>query len=200
MQPAGGIHDGVAPLSRRGWAQDEADMMIEIEKRDATQLPAARQPGSGGLFENKVVLLGVIVIAQLLTAVAITRLFIEPRFAPRPAAEAGAGRVSVPSGRTGELVGLGEMIVTLRDDSVAPHYLRTNVSLEVAGARTVALVGERRPQLRDIVIMSLSQRTAAHLLTPDGKEDARREIAARIGEKLPLNALINVYFSDLMIQ
>ncbi len=92
------------------------------------------------------------------------------------------------------------MIVTLQGDPGAPHYLRTNVSVEVEGPKTALLVEERKPVLRDIVIMTLSGRTAEDLQSPDGKEEARAEIARRIGERLPPNALLNVYFSDLMIQ
>ncbi len=54
--------------------------------------------------------------------------------------------------------------------------------------------------MRDAVIMTLSDKTAAMLGTPDGKKRLRDEIFRRVAEKLPEGALTNVYFSDLVVQ
>jgi flagellar FliL protein len=175
------------------------------EKNEAAPAPKTK-PKLGALLENKVMLLGVIVIFQALTALAVTKFFIAPKLeAGAAVAEAAAGgghgaaEAAGPE-KEGEIVSLEEMIITLQGEGGTPHYARTNVGVEIADPKTAKALEERLPQLRDVVIMTLSSRTAADLLAPEGKEEARQEIMRRLNEKLPPGALLNVYFSDLMIQ
>lgn len=111
----------------------------------------------------------------------------------------GEGAVELPEGM-GALVDLQEIVVTLAGDSGRPRYLRLGVNLEVADAETASLVEARRPQLRDAVIMALSDKTPAMLSTPEGKKRLRDEIFRRTAEMLPEESLMNVYFSDLVVQ
>jgi flagellar basal body-associated protein FliL len=112
----------------------------------------------------------------------------------------GGGEGGEAGAEGGNLADLQEIIVTLAGDSARPRYLRLAVNLEVSDASYVALVESRRPQLRDAVIMTLSDKTAAMLGTPDGKKRLREEIFRRTSENLPEGALLNVYFSDLVVQ
>ena len=100
----------------------------------------------------------------------------------------------------GVLVGLEEIIVTLAGESKRPRYLRINVNLEVKDQLTADIVATRLPQLRDIVIMALSNKTAEELSHPEGKKGLRDEIFRRISEKMPEGTLMNIYFSDLVVQ
>jgi flagellar protein FliL len=111
----------------------------------------------------------------------------------------GEGEVELPEGM-GALVDLQEIVVTLAGDSGRPRYLRLGVNLEVADAETASLIEARRPQLRDAVIMALSDKTPAMLSTPEGKKRLRDEIFRRTAEMLPEESLMNVYFSDLVVQ
>lgn len=111
----------------------------------------------------------------------------------------GEGGIELPEGM-GQLVDLQEIVVTLAGDSARPRYLRLSVNLEVADPEVVPLIEARRPQLRDAVIMALSDKTAAMLSTPDGKKRLRDEILRRTSELLPEESLLNVYFSDLVVQ
>jgi flagellar basal body-associated protein FliL len=175
------------------------------EKNEAAPARKAK-PKLGALLENKVALLGVIVIAQALTALAVTKFFIAPKLlagAPVAEAAAGAGHGALEAAgpeKEGEIVSLGEMIITLQGGGGTTHYGRTNVGVEIADPKLAKAMEERLPQLRDVVLTTLSSRTAEELLAPEGKEAARQEIMRRLGEKLPPGALLNVYFSDLMIQ
>ncbi|MBK7189294.1 MAG: flagellar basal body-associated FliL family protein [bacterium] len=112
----------------------------------------------------------------------------------------GGGGEAGAEGEGGNLADLQEIIVTLAGDSARPRYLRIAVNLEMADPEFVPLVVGRRPQLRDAVIMTLSDKTPAMLSTPDGKKRLREEIFRRASEQLPEGALLNVYFSDLVVQ
>jgi len=48
--------------------------------------------------------------------------------------------------------------------------------------------------------MTLSDKTPEDLSTPEGKQGLRDELFRRIDEKMPEGTLMNLYFSDLVVQ
>jgi len=163
---------------------------------------AAKASKSRKLLDNKVVLLGVIVIMQAVMAIAVTQLVIVPKLGVQAAGMNGGvaeGENSLTPD-LGIIVGLEEIIVTLQSKGKVPNYLRINVNLEVDSQQTADLVVARLPQLRDIVIVTLSTKSAQELSDPDGTQVLRAEIFRRLAEKLPPDSLKNIYFSDLVIQ
>jgi flagellar FliL protein len=118
----------------------------------------------------------------------------------KTAAHGGGAAAGAGDAAGGSLADLQEIIVTLAGDSARPRYLRIGVNLELSDPSIVAEVEARRPEMRDAVIMTLSDKTAAMLATPDGKKRLRDEIFRRVADKLPEGSLLNVYFSDLVVQ
>jgi flagellar basal body-associated protein FliL len=175
-----------------------ADQKQETEVQDQ---PATEKKS---LLENRVVVLGAIVIVQAILAIALTQFVIVPQLSDRNTALAGAENLAagdmVPE--MGVIVGLEEIIVSLqsREDKGASTYLRINVNLEVDTQKTADLVVTRLPQLRDIVIMTLATKQAVDLSSPAGTQEVRSEIFKRLAEKLPDGSLQNIFFSDLVIQ
>ena len=171
------------------------------EKSDVQEGQAGRKKLA--FLENKVVLLGAIVVLQAAIAVGLTQFVILPRLGVGAAAVAeepqpGADRAAVPE--LGKLGNHEEIIVTLDPDPRQPRYQRINVNLEVRDAATAAIAGERVPQLRDIVIMALADETVEALATAEGKKALRDEIFRDVDARMPEGALMNVYFSDLVVQ
>lgn len=155
------------------------------------------------IFENKAVVLGIIVIVQAVVAIGLTQFLILPKLGVQSADMSGNEALSEENSEIpelGALVGLEEIIVTLAGDSKRPRYLRINVNLEVKDGLTAEVVATRLPQLRDIVIMILSDKTAADLSHPEGRKGLRDEIFRRMNEKMPAGTLMGVYFSDLVVQ
>lgn len=202
--------------------------MADKQKDGDQEKAAPKAKAKPNLLENKAVVLGAIVIAQAAVAIGLTQFLIVPKLGVGTAdagghavAEAhgekapgeakhekkdkkeekkGGGHGGAEGGGATTLADLQEIVVTLAGDSARPRYLRLGISLEMSDAAYVAEVEARRPQLRDAVIMALSDKTAAMLGTPDGKKRLREEIHRRAAEKLPEGALLNVYFSDLVVQ
>jgi flagellar FliL protein len=170
------------------------------EKKD----PSEEQPKKSKLafMDNKAVLLGAIVIVQVVVAVGLTQFVIVPRLGVSEASVAAqpAEELAAETPELGALVGLEEIICTLAGNPQKPRYLRINVSLEVKDQMTAQVVGTRLPQLRDVVLMVLSDKTAEELSTAEGKKGLRDEIFRRLDEKMPAGMLMNVYFSDLVVQ
>ncbi len=153
-------------------------------------------------LENKAVVLGLIVVVQAVVAIGLTQFVILPRLGTQAAGvvEEQAGEPEVKLPELGVLVNLEEIIVTLDADARKPRYLRINVNLEVRDAVVGKIATERVPQLRDLVIMALSNKTVDDLTTPAGKKALRDEIFRDVSARMPEGALMNVYFSDLVVQ
>lgn len=159
--------------------------------------------GKGGLFENKAVVLGIIVVVQALLAIGLTQFLIVPKLGVQDAAMEEAPAQEDPAAvmpEMGVLVSLEDIVVTLVSDPRKPRYLSINISVEVPNQIIADVVATRIPQLRDMVIMTLSNKTAEDISTPEGKKGLRDEIFRRIDEKMPEGTLMNVYFSDLVLQ
>jgi len=158
--------------------------------------------GKKNLLENKAILLGGIVIVQALVAIGLTQFVIVPKLGVQGAdmnpAQAEEEANALPE--MGVLVGLEEIIVTLGNDGGKTRYLRIDINLEVSDAMVAEVVKTRLPQLRDMVIMACSDKTAADLGSPEGKKGLRDEIFRSVDEKMPAGALMNVYFSDMVVQ
>ena len=158
--------------------------------------------GKKNFLENKAILLGAIVIVQALIAIGLTQFVIVPKLGVQGAgmnAQAG-GEVETEMPEMGVLVGLEEIIVTLQSNGGKTRYLRIDINLEVQNAMVAEVVKTRLPQLRDMVIMATSDKTAQQLSTPQGKKGLRDEIFRRVDEKMPSGTLMNVYFSDMVVQ
>ncbi len=160
------------------------------------------QAGRKGLLENKAVLLGVIVIVQALVAFGLTQYVLIPKLAVQEAGVGGESVIQLTAEvpQRGVMVGLEDIIVTLAGDSRRPRYLRININLEVKDKLTAEAVRVRLAEMRDVVIMTLSEKSVEDLSKPGGKMNLRAEIFRRLDESISGGKLMNVYFSDLVIQ
>ncbi|MCK9997094.1 MAG: flagellar basal body-associated FliL family protein [Candidatus Krumholzibacteria bacterium] len=155
-----------------------------------------------GWLENKAILLGVIVIVQALVAIGLTQYVLVPKLTIHQAAvgNESIAEIAADVPQRGIMVGLEDIIVTLAGDAPRPHYLRININLEVKDKATAEAVKIRLPQMRDVVIMTLSDKSMDDLSKPGGKMNLRAEIFRRLDESISGGKLMNVYFSDLVIQ
>jgi flagellar FliL protein len=167
--------------------------------------PDVQETQDGGklaLLQNKAVMLGIIVVVQTLLAIGLTQFVILPRMGTQAAAAGGEipAEVEATDQEPGQIVGLEEIIVTLDSDPRNPRYLRINVNLEVRDSVAAERAAARVPHLRDIVIMALSDESVENLGSPEGKAGLRDEIFRDVSAQLPEGALMNVFFSDLVVQ
>ncbi len=135
-------------------------------------------------------------------AIGLTQYILVPKLNVQQAA-VGASPLEeiVPEvAQRGVMVGLDDIIVTLAGSARRPRYLRININLEVQDKITAESVRIRLPQMRDAVIMTLTEKSVEDLSKPGGKMNLRAEIFKRLDESISGGKLMNVYFSDLVIQ
>lgn len=170
--------------------------------RNSTAAEDIAQIPKKGLLDNKAILLGVIVITQAIVAIGLTHYFILPKLTVHNAGvpNGSIAEIVAEAPQRGIMVGLGDIIVSLADDSRRPRYLRININLEVQDKIASEAVKSRQAQMRDVVIMTLSEKSVEDLSRPGGKMNLRAEIFSRLDESITGGKLMNVYFSDLVIQ
>ena len=113
-------------------------------------------------------------------------------FSKRPAKAA-------PEQRTCELM-LSDVMVNLADTE-RPHYLSASVSIVLKGVDPEAVVEEHESGARDAVIMVMTQHTYAELLSAEGKETLKRDIAVAVEEALSEDrmAVEEVLFTNFLM-
>ncbi len=131
---------------------------------------------------------------------------------------AGAGNhgVQAPASPVGILYLAKERVVNLAD-SGALRYIKIALALEIEdpslkGAlprgdeyrrRQEELAKELRPftpLLDDQITTVLAAKTVSQLTTPDGKEQLRQELLEQFNKVLPEHRVLNVYYTEFVIQ
>jgi flagellar FliL protein len=97
---------------------------------------------------------------------------------------------------------LGSFLVNLADTEES-HYLWAVLEIEENFGSSPEFgneIGNRRSQLRDLVIATLSAKTSADIRTPEGKESLKQELKERVNSVLAKGQIARVYFTEFGIQ
>ena len=153
-----------------------------------------------GIFDNKIVAVAAIVVLQAAMAFVLTQFVIAPASTPQGIELAeGEGEGELEATPRGVLVSLDEMIVSL-NSGARPRYLRTTISVEAADEASATMVGERMAEFRDATIMTLSHHGVEDLSSFEGKEGVKAEIKSALKALAEEGAILNVYYSDFVVQ
>ncbi|MCH7345848.1 flagellar basal body-associated FliL family protein [Pelomonas sp. CA6] len=137
---------------------------------------AAEAPAAGGGGKKKLILIIVAVLVLVLVGVAALLLMKKKSHAEDgEEAEAPAAHATVKAGTPPTFVPLDPFTVNLADKEV-DRYAQIGVTLEVADPKVADQIKAYMPAIRNNVLMVLSHKTSADLLTQEGKEKLAREI------------------------
>ncbi|MBN1847727.1 MAG: flagellar basal body-associated FliL family protein [Deltaproteobacteria bacterium] len=99
----------------------------------------------------------------------------------------------------GPIYGLETFIVNLLG-STGKNYLKATIDLEIDNIKTKEEIDKRLPQFRDSILTLLSSKTHDDVKTLEGKFQLRTEITAMLNQYLKTGRIINVYFTDFIVQ
>jgi len=117
-------------------------------------------------------------------------------------ADIGKQKVIEPRPQLGRMEKMGSFLVNL-SDTEETHYLRSVIELEQNYGSAPEFgneIGNRKSQLRDIIIATLSSKLAAQMHTPEGKEALKQELKERINSVLSKGQIARVYFTEFAVQ
>jgi flagellar FliL protein len=102
----------------------------------------------------------------------------------------------------GAVVPLDPFIVNLADTDT-PRYLRIKVSLMVDDKTKIKELTDNQAlqqKVRDVILQTLTEKTSQDLITDTGKNKLRQEIQAKISDYFRKPKLVDVMFTDFVIQ
>lgn len=166
----------------------------------------------------------VLVVAIALLGGTLAGFFVLPMLSPTGGAATAYGASARPSpeaahpkeaiSEPGVMYQMKERVVTL-GDAGALHYLKIEIVLEFDVPDAKGLKGEaykkrqeelvkemasRRPIMDDLITTILAGKTSTSLANVEGKEKLREELKIKLGEVVGEHKLLNVYFTQFIIQ
>lgn len=151
------------------------------------------------LLANPIVLIAIIVVFQAVIALMMVKML---GGGSKPDAEAQPvekKEVLVEEETRGTIVMLENIVVNLKEREKL-FYLKVTIGLEVSDADVKGEITERQAQLRDDVIALLSGKKVSDLDTLEERNLLKTDITRRINESLITGDIMQLYFSDFVIQ
>ena len=103
------------------------------------------------------------------------------------------------AGNIGPIFPMNTFIVNLVGRQ-GKNYLKVKLELELENESVTEIINRRLPQFRDAVITMLSNKGIEEINTLEGKFQLRAEILSQLNQFLQAGKIINVYFTDFIIQ
>ncbi|MCF6289654.1 MAG: flagellar basal body-associated FliL family protein [Desulfobacterales bacterium] len=113
--------------------------------------------------------------------------------------EQASGTAAAASAGIGSLLAIDDIIVNLLDDRET-RYLKAAITLELDSPAVAEEVEQRKPQVRDAVLLLMSSKTFAELRDLQGKLQLRAELLERINGFLQTGKVKTIYFTDFVVQ
>jgi len=80
------------------------------------------------------------------------------------------------------------------------RFLKVSIDLEIDKAITKEEMGAKKSPIRDSIILLLSEKSFADINTVTGKEKLKSEIMKRCNGFLKPGSVLNVYFTEFLVQ
>lgn len=109
------------------------------------------------------------------------------------------GHLSGGGTEVGLMFPLESFTVNLLSES-GRRYLKVEMNLEIEGEELSPELEEKKPIFRDIIIRLLSSKSLEEISTVKGKEKIKEEIVSEINTRLKDGKVLNVYFTDFVVQ
>lgn len=100
--------------------------------------------------------------------------------------------------KAGAILALEPFIANLADDG-GRRYLKATFQVDF-GSSVPGNMQARLPQVRDLLLTLFTSKTFDDIRTPEGKQQLREEIIARINQVLDRDVVKAVYFTEFIVQ
>lgn len=152
-----------------------------------------------GSYRTIVFLTLVILILGVIAYLGAQFWLAQPRPMNAPRAE---GAVSARSGQQkdmGPTVDLSEFLVNIISEDNS-HYLRASMTIELSSAAAQEELIRRMPQVRDAILLLISNKTFEELYDLQGKMQLKAEIRLAVDELISTGEVTSVYLTDFIVQ
>lgn len=116
---------------------------------------------------------------------------------------------TVPAGETAQgeqkpfsvsLFSFDQAVIVNLAESNGQRYLKINLQLEMNAESLRPELEARKPQIMDLIISILSSKTLEDVTSTVGRNRLKRELIDRINAELVTGKIVNIYFTEFVIQ
>ncbi len=100
----------------------------------------------------------------------------------------------------GHLFSFEEAIIVNLAETNGQRYLKVNLQLEMSDGKLEEELTARRAQLMDLIIAILSSKTIDEVSATIGRNRLKREMIDKLNAELVTGKIINIYFTEFVIQ
>lgn len=100
----------------------------------------------------------------------------------------------------GTMYPVDQFIVNLMSSGGGKRYLKTSIALELSVPEMTAELETKRDIIRDVMITILSSKTFEEVQTSKGKQKLKEELMERLNEFLVDGRIVNVFFTEFVVQ
>ncbi len=93
-----------------------------------------------------------------------------------------------------------ETFIANLSDEGGSRYLKATFQIEFQGTAVPPEVTPRLPKIRDLLLTLLSSKSFDDVRTPEGKQQLREEIIARVNQVIERDVVKAVYFTEFIVQ
>lgn len=115
----------------------------------------------------------------------------------KPRAEVPVPEVNAPT--IGPMVDVNEFIINIVSTE-ENHFVKASMTFEVSSDATAEEMTQRMPQMRDSIILLISNKDFRELQDIQGKRQLKAELTSRINSILRSGKVTSVYFTDFVVQ
>ena len=101
--------------------------------------------------------------------------------------------------KIGPMVEIKEFVVNIIGED-ATHYVKASLTLEMDKEAAIQEVGKRMPQIRDSILLLISNKTFTELQDTQGKNQVKAELKTKINSFLKTGSVNNIYLTDFVVQ
>lgn len=172
------------------------------EKKEA---PPATAPAGGNKKKLIIIIIAAVLVLLLAGGGAFYFLVLNKKHAEGDDKKDGGHKKEKPipgavqEGAIGPMIEIKEFIVNIISGDNS-HYVKAAMSLELNNELAVEEVNKRMPQIRDAVLLLISNKTMEELQDLQGKKQLKAELRAKINTFLTKGKVKDIYFTDFVVQ
>jgi flagellar FliL protein len=99
----------------------------------------------------------------------------------------------------GPMVNIEEFIVNIISGDTA-HYVKASLTVELTNEEVTIEVEQRMPQMRDAILLLISNKTYEELQDLQGKKQLKAELTSKINTFLQSGRVTSIYFTNFVVQ
>ena len=99
----------------------------------------------------------------------------------------------------GPMLDIKEFVVNIISED-SSHYVKAALSLELSNEQVMEEAEKRMPQIRDAILLLISNKTFEELQDLQGKKQLKAELKIKINSFLKTGRVSNIYLTDFVVQ